>query len=195
MARAACRIRAFLVLNMSFIATRPVAAWGELCACLEISSSRRAFLAPWLLVCGPRGERAEEPGGRRAIPRADGDILLRCDCVPQAWRRKSGRPAYWPRNTNSRFSPDPGRRAMRLRRGCRWDRAASQHEHRCCTVTGSANRRRSACHCIAPRLASRKSLSDRTVAEYFCGVDFQRRRLQADVPRASEFHVRRGRRE
>src|SRR5579864_2409721 len=121
MARAACRIKAFLVLSVSFIERRPVAAWVELCAWREVSSRlrrasrERASREPSLSVCEQRGERPAEPAavpaGRPAIPRADGGIWLRCDCVPQAWTQKSGRPGYWPRNISSLFSPDPERRA------------------------------------------------------------------------------------
>src|ERR1700687_4172452 len=141
MARAACRIKAFLLLSISFIERRPVAAWVELCACREISwRLRRASPEPSLPACEQRGERAAEPAavpaGRPAILRGDGDIWLRCDCVRQAWKQKSDRPGYWPRNTNSLFSPDPERRAARPHRDYRWGRAAGRHERRCCTARG-----------------------------------------------------------
>src|SRR6266850_3312633 len=98
MARAACKIRAFLVPTISFIGRRPFFVWQKLCACLEIAwPHSRAYRLPSLCVSQAQvqervPDRVKGPEIRQASLQAIDGTWLHCDCVPPELRRRNDRP-------------------------------------------------------------------------------------------------------
>src|SRR6267378_2553233 len=97
MARAACKIRAFLVPTISFIGRRPFFVWQKLCACLEIAWPYSRASRPSLCVSQAQvQERVQDWVKDSEMPQASlqaiGGPSLHSDCVPPELQRRNDRP-------------------------------------------------------------------------------------------------------